>query len=389
MSRLAPVSVLVVLLAGLVAPPLGAQPWAFVSVSEPGNRAVRVVNLDTMTVEASISGLGDEPGRMVANADRTRIYLSSATTSGGVAGQVHVIDTRTRQRIASVAVGNAQNRTIALSPDGQRVYTFKREGSGPSLSKGVIVLDAVTLAEIATVPLVGSGCAANAGQVLAMPDGRIVASGCSDGLRVIDPVSFAVSFGGTTPTAEAPLLGVSPDGSEVYVPQPVPGGPGVFGATGVRAIHPSTGASTVLTWNVPQAGSYPGFGSSVLSRVAVVGSGPDAVYYFCYLDPGFSNAAIGWATPASLGARQLIGLAAVGSTAVIGADPSGQIGLSGRLGSIRRLAFGTPSGLTPPPVSATSSFLSLPGVGTLSDIIVVPYPQEVVFVDGFEGDGGD
>jgi hypothetical protein len=34
----------------------------------------------------------------------------------------------------------------------------------------------------------------------------------------------------------------------------------------------------------------------------------------------------------------------------------------------------------------TSSFLSLPGVGTLSDIIVVPYPQEVVFVDGFEGE---
>ena len=386
MSRLAPVSVLLVLLASAFAPPLGAQPWAFVSVSEPGNRAVRVVNLDTMTVEASISGLGDEPGRMVANADRTRIYLSSATLSGSVAGQVHVIDTRTRQRIATAAVGNAQNRTIALSPDGQRVYTFKREGSGSSLSKGVVVLDAVTLAEIATVPLIGSGCATNSGEVLVMPDGRIVASGCSDGLRVIDPVSFAVSSGGATPTAAAPLLGVSPDGSEVYVPQPVQGGPGVFGATGVRAINPSTGASTVLTWNVPPASSYPGFGSGLLSRIAVVGSGPAAVYYFCYFDPGFSNTAIAWATASSLNARQLIGLAAIGATAVVGAEAAGQIGLSGRTGSVRRLAFGTPNGLSPPPVSATSSFLSLPGVGSLSDIIVVPYPQEVVFVDGFEGE---
>jgi hypothetical protein len=383
----------VLLAAGLSAATAAeAAPFAFVSVSSPvAGRAVRVVDLATMTVETSIGGVGDEPGRMVSNADRTRIYVSSWTdATPDNRGEIYAIDTRTRRVVGSAVVGLVQNRTVAISPDDLRVYTFKVELVGGVGALSVAVLDATTLAGIASVPINGQGCLQNTRQVYAMPDGRIVVNACSDGLRVIDPVTFAVATRGSTPNTSERLLGHSPDGSEVYLGTGSTS-LGVFGTTGVRALNVDTGASVDLTWNVPPAGSYPGFGSgtspSRLTVVPVAGGTPDeAIYLFSYFSAGFSNTPIAWARAASLsnGARQLTGLAAVGGTAVVGVDVGGLVGLSGRLDSARRVLIDPASSSAT--IASSGDFVSMPGLGTLADIIVVPYAPDPLFNDDFESD---
>jgi hypothetical protein len=369
-----------------------AGPFAFVSVSSPTQgRAVRVIDLASMTVETSIGGVGDEPGRMVANADRSRIYVSSWTdATPDNRGEIYAIDTRTRRVVDSAAVGLLQNRTVAISPDDLRVYTFKVTSVGGVSSLSVAVLDALTLDEIASVPVTGASCLQNTRQVYVVPDGRIVVNACSDGLRVIDPVTFTVATRGTTPNTSERLLGHSPDGSEVYLGTGSTS-LGVFGTTGVRALNLATGASVDLTWNVPPAGSYPGFGSgsapSRLTVVPVVGGTPDeAIYLFSYFSAGFSNTPIAWARAASLsnGVRQLTGLAAVGGTAVVGVDVGGLVGLSGRLDSARRVLIDPASSSAT--IASSGDFVSMPGLGTLADIIVVPYAPDPLFNDDFESD---
>ncbi|MFO0043363.1 MAG: YncE family protein [Pseudomonadota bacterium] len=363
-----------------------AQSKAFVSVSSSvDGRAIRIVDLQTMTVEASITGIGDEPGRMVANADRSRVYVSSWSSISG--GQVYAIDTATRTASGPAPAGNAQNRAIAISPDGLRVYTFKREVVSTNETIGVLVLDALTLAEIATVPITGPGCTTNFRDLVVMPDGRIVAGICNDGLRISDPVTFAVAVRGGAPAALGRLLGVSPDGSEIYI------GTGsnainVFGITGLRTFNVDTGVSTDLTWNVPVAPSYPGFTTSAapvrLTVVPVVGGLPgDAIYLFSYFSAGAPNEPIAWARASTLssGLRQLTRLAAVGSTAVIGVGEDGLLGLSARGNNVRRIAI-DPGATDASLITSQGAFLSLPGVGTLTDIVVV----KPLFADGFEGD---
>lgn len=363
-----------------------AQSKAFVSVSSPiDGRAIRIVDLQTMTVEASITNVGDEPGRMVANADRSKIYLSSWSSTSG--GQVYAIDAATRIASAPAPAGNAQNRAIAISPDGLRVYTFRREGASPNQTIGILVLDALTLAEIATVPITGSNCTTNFRDLVVVPDGRIVAGICNDGLRVVDPVTFDVAVRGGSAASLGRLLGVSPDGSEVYI------GVGsnnisVFGVTGLRAFNVETGVSVDLTWNVPAAPSYPGFSSSAapvrLTVVPVAGGLPgDAIYFFSYFSAGAANEPVVWARASSLsgGARQVTRLAAVGSTAVLGFGDDGLLGLSARLNNVRRIAI-NPAATDASLITSQGAFLSLPGVGTLTDIVVA----KPLFGDGFEGE---
>ncbi len=324
---------------------------------------------------------------MVTNADRSRIYLSSWVPGEG---RVYAIDTATRSVIGFAAAGNAQNRSIAISPDGLRVYSFRREGATPNQTMGILVLDALTLAEIATVPIAGPSCTTTFTDIVVVPDGRIVAAVCTDGVRVIDPVTFAVAVrGAPLSSTSSRLLGVSPDGSEVYV------GTGsnaisVFGTTAIAALNVDTGASVALTWNVPPAGSYPGFSSgTVPTRVTVVpvagGSPQDTIYLFSYFATSASNVPIAWTRAQDLtpglngGNRHITRLAAVGSTAILGVDGGGLFGLSGRLEAVRRIAI-NPASPGASLITAQGAFLSLPGVSNLSDIVVLG----PLFADGFE-----
>jgi hypothetical protein len=367
-----------------------AAPFAFVSLSDPSLRAVRVVDLETMAIETTIGNVGDEPSRMVANADRTLIYLSSWADVPGLfnEGQVYVIDTRLRRVIASRAVGIKQNRSIALSPDGLRVYTWKLESVDGVTTIGVAVLDAITLAEIAVAPISGPSCIQFASQIAVAPDGRIVAAGCDDGLRIIDPVTFAVSIGGLAARSSSPVYGFSPDGGEVYVAAAGTGAVSA-GGTGVRAIDLTTGIGTDFFWQVP--GGSPVFpnGSGAVRMVVVQRPDDlpgDPTVFFSY-DSSFGNTPLAWARasdlapPAGPRVRRMIGRAALGPASAVGASPDGSIGLGARLGGIRRLLFETPGAEV---VAADGAILPFLGVGTLTDVIVSPYLPDPLFQDNFE-----
>lgn len=384
--RTLPVRISACLAAALPTVCVHAAPHAFVSVPGPENTSVKVIDLETMAVETTIGGIGDEPGRMVANADRSMIWLSSwRNASPQNEGLVYRIDTRLRQVVASQVVGLKQNRTIALSPDESRVYTWKQTFENGVGAIGVAVLDAMTLAELAVVPIEGPSCLQFSTGIAVSPDGRIVAAGCGDGLRIIDPVTLVVSIGSMTPLGASRLLGFSPDGAEVYVPTLA----GVSANnTGVHAIHLDTGVGNDFYW----AGGGPSFPSNTgISRMIVVQRPSDPVgdptVFFTYAS-AFGNPPVAWARASDLvpaGAeprqRRLLGRVNVGPASSLGAAPDGAIGLGARIDGVRRLAFDESDDIV---IAPDGDIVSLTGVGPQTDIIVPPPPVDLIFADGFD-----
>ncbi|MBN8481337.1 MAG: hypothetical protein J0L88_07090 [Xanthomonadales bacterium] len=374
---------------GLVPGTVPAAPHAFVSVAtEPDARAVRVIDLATMTVETTIGNVGDEPGRMVANAARSQIWLSSWRYLPPLnEARVHRIDTALRQVVATAAVGIRQNRTIALSPDESRVYTWKQESVDGVDTIAVAVLDAMTLAEIAVVPISGPSCLQFASQIAVAPDGRIVAAGCSDGLRIIDPLTLVVTIGATPPLSSSAILGFSPDGAEVYVSN---ASAASNGNAGVRAIDLGTGVGSEFYWSV--TGNPVGFpqGSSAVRMIVVQRPADppgDPTVFFAY-DSTWGNPPVAWARSSDLAPaggprqRRLIGRASVGPASSLGASVDGTSGLGARMGGIRRVAFGASPGDAV--VASDGDIITLAGVGPLTDIIVLPPFVDRLFADDFD-----
>lgn len=365
-----------------------AEPHAFVSVSTPGTRAVQVVDLATMTIATTIGNVGDEPARMVANAARSQIWLSSwRAMSGPNEARVHRIDTGLRQVMASATVGIRQNRTIALSPDESRVYTWKQESVDGVSTIAVAVLDAMTLVELAVVPITGPSCLQFASQIAVGPDGRIVAAGCSDGLRIIDPLTLMVTIGASPPLSGSAILGFSPDGLEVYVPTAAVAS---TANPGVRAINLDTGVGSDFYWAVSgtPAGFPQGSGAVRMTIVQRAADPPsDPTVFFTYAS-SFGNPPVAWARASDLAPaggpreRRLIGRASVGPASSLGASVDGTIGLGARMGGIRRVAFGASPGDAV--VAADGDIITLAGVGPLTDIVIPPPFVDTLFADGFD-----
>lgn len=365
--------------------PALAQSTAFFT-TQGATPAVQVVDVCSLQVQATITGVGSEPSRMVANPGGSRLFVSSA---GSGSGSVYAIDTATREVVASAGAGIVQNRTIAISPDGSRVYTWKVTSA---TGIGVLVLAADDLSEIATVPITGTGCVTGRNDVFVMPDGRIVANACSDGLRIIDPQTLAVGVGPTLPAGSGSMLGASPDGVELYVARS--GALGVAtGNTGVRAIDLGTGAASEFTWELPPAGSLPGFPSGAVVRRLAVVKAPGADLANTYVYATYSSAAgavpVAYArasdlapNPGGMRNRRMIGLVAISGISSLG-SANGRLGLATTAsGGIRRLRFDPE--FVPPAnhVLAGGSIVPFPGTSTLTDVIA--FGSGDLFCDGYE-----
>ncbi len=355
----------------------GACPNAFISTQNVSD-AVQIVDLATMTIIDSITGVGEEPSRMVTTADRSRIYLSSyiGQSPGNPArGMVYLIDTASRRVVASASVGGRQNRTIALSPDEQKVYTFKQNtDEGNTTTIGVAVLDADSLAELAVASLPTTECLQTVKEVIAHPDGRIFVSGCSDFIRIIDPITLNVGTLAPHPAGTVGrMLGFSPNGAELYVPV---GAADVGGNAGLVAIDIVSGTTANFFQDLQSSsGSIFPNGSQALRMLTVQRPGDvanDPTVFFTYASAA-GNAPVVHARSSDLSpavgapVRRILSRHNIGASSVMGASVNASHGIGTRLGGMQKLDF-SPAGIAP--IAAIGNGLSLPGVTNLSDIIV-------------------
>lgn len=326
----------------LVTAPACAADLAYITAQSPLN-ALLVYDVATMTELARVTGFGIEPSRMVANPDRSRLYVVSRTLAA--AGQpaemrVHMVSTSQRRILRTVVVGLSTGRAIGISPDGHRVYVWKQTASPQAIS--VAVLDARTLAEIDTVPLPWTQCGTIHQDIAVSPDGRVVTSICTDGLRVIDPVTLVPT---TLPLATGlafDLIGFSPNGQEVYLRHST--NASSFEPK-LAAIHLDTGVRSEVAFDLPEGS--PSFGGAAAARMVRVqrpadppGSPTVFVTYPAVTGgaPPIASTPLDTLSPPN---RHLTRLTSLGAPAahIIGASEDGRVGIIGNQRFLRRISF--------------------------------------------------
>ncbi len=349
----------------LLALPVFAAPFAYISLSAPSNRSVQVMDLQTMSVVRTITGVGDEPSRMVISPDYNRIYLASyLLPSVGIParGMIYAIDTTTRTVVGQVAVGIKQNRAIGISPDGSRLYSWKLISNGtPSI--GLAVINSADLTEITTVPLPDS-CIQNSTDIAVHQDGRVYLSGCNDGLYVVHPSTLTASLFTQVQISGSVIVGFSPDGSEIYMP--------ALNST-VRAYNLSTSVANDFVFNLP-SGSPAITGTvhrMVISKRFNSSLGSEPVF-FTFFNAANGNLAIAHARrselapPVGTPLRRWVGTTAIGGASdLIGLDTISEFGLTGRLNEISKQQLST-NGAVITPIGSNQA---LAGVWRKTDIV--------------------
>ena len=353
-------------LSGMLISNLNAAPFAYISVSDPSDKSVKIMDLNTMTVVRSISGVGSEPSRMVISPDYNRIYLASyVPASVGIPsqGKIYAIDTIQRRVVAEATVGLIQNRALGLSPDGSRLYSWKVTNDGVSSTRNITVLNSADLSEIASVPLPAS-CLQNTGDIAVHPDGRVVFTGCNEGMYMMNPTTLAISFFSQIPITNSVIMGFSPDGAELYMPTLT---------TTVRAYNLSNAASSDFFFDLPSGSPAISGGAHrmVISKRVNPALGTEPVF-FTFFNAASGGLAIVHArrdelAPASGSpTRRFIGSTAIGPADVIGLDTASEFALTGRLSEIRKQTLTAASGAA---IASVGAIQALPGVWRKTDIV--------------------
>src|SRR5215470_10104521 len=94
-----------------------AQAAPFAYIADDGASNVAVIDTQTNTIIATITGVGTVPEGVAVNVAGTRVYVTDSVTSGTVA----VIDTANNTVLATIPVG-AEPFGVAVNPAGTRVY---------------------------------------------------------------------------------------------------------------------------------------------------------------------------------------------------------------------------------------------------------------------------
>jgi WD40 repeat protein len=355
---------------------LSAAPFAYISVSNSSDNSVKIMDLQTMTVVRSITGVGLEPSRMVISPDYNRIYLASyIPASVGIPpqGKIYAIDTTTRRVVAEATVGLIQNRALGMSPDGTRLYSWKVTNNGVSSTRSIAVLNSADLSEIAAVPLPVS-CLQNAADIAVHPDGRVFFSGCNEGIYIMNPNTLALTFF-VQPISNNTIIGFSPDGTELYLPAP---------PSTVRAYNLSTAASSDFFFNLPSGSPAISGGAHrmVISKRINTNLGSEPVF-FTFFNAASGGLAIVHARRDELApaigtpTRRFVGSTAVGPADVMGLDTDSEFALTGRLSEIRKQTLTAASGAVIASVAATQA---LAGIWRKTDIVFT----DELFRDGLE-----
>jgi hypothetical protein len=379
-------ALLALIIAALAASsPARSDEIAFITAQSPLN-AVLIYDVATMTELSRITGFV-EPSRMVANTDRSRLYLVSrilASPPQQPEMRVHIVSPAQRRVLRTAVVGEAVGRAIAISPDNTRLYVWKLTSATQSF--GVAVLDAATLAEVGYVPLSWDFCRTGPRNLVTTPDGRIVATGCADGMRVIDPVSLVATTLVLPADLFNNLIGLSPNGQEAYMQR--------MGSSAsatnplIAAIDLTTGVrvnlSSVLPVSSPVVSGVP----LRMVRVRRPADPPsDPTVFFTYIMPEGGGSPAILSTPSSELTppnRRLTRATSLGVPAanILGVSEDGRVGVLGFSTFLRRVNLDP---VPPEPIAAEGPVVEVtPSASTplnLSDIILTRPP---LLEDGFE-----
>jgi YVTN family beta-propeller protein len=192
---------------------LGFGQYAYVSNGTAGT--VSVISTATGAVTATINiGSGTGPRAVAMTHDGTKVYVGNS-----FAGTVSVISTASNTVTATIPLaagfGPAE---IAITPDDSKAYvTYYGDGAG-----GVLVINTQTNATT-TIPV------GNQPIYVAATNARVYFSNLSEGsyVGIIDTSSNTVT--GSIPlTHQVQGMALSPDGSQLWVSDPVPGTNSVF-----------------------------------------------------------------------------------------------------------------------------------------------------------------
>jgi DNA-binding beta-propeller fold protein YncE len=368
-----------------------AQPYAFIAAPGASPPVVHVVDVATMTLERSIGGVFDEPAAFALSPDRTRLFVSSWRVQANVqTGRVVVIDTRLRQVVATQVVGEAQSRAIALSPDGSVVYAWALALSAGPQQRRLVQLDAATLTVIGDTTLPQPDCLATSSNALAVhPDGRVLLLACESGLKWFDPATATVvdapgTLGGSN------LVGFSPNATEVYLTDER--GPENAQQSRLTSLDLASGVEQRFAYAVPIGQPVP-LTASRPRRVRYVQRPGDP--------PGQPAAVVLFGPGGSLQFAQIFGVAPwpellqgpspttrrIVSSAVVGASggyPDGQLVASDD-GTTLLVAGGATRRFDAASFAPSGPVLTLAGVTPgVGDAVLVPFPPDAVFADGFE-----
>lgn len=180
-----------------------ANRFAYVTVS--GNKAVKVVDLRSKSVAATIP-VGEMPHGLRMSADEQRIYVSDMMDNA-----VSCIGVAERREIARVPCGSTPVQ-VAVAPDGKTVYVTLAGNN----AVGVIDVDAEKLA--ATIHV-----GPNPAQLYIAPDGKRLYVANQGTQEAPGHTVSVIDTGTQTVTATVEVPGgahgvvVTPDGSRVFV----------------------------------------------------------------------------------------------------------------------------------------------------------------------------
>lgn len=180
----------------VLADPDGGRVYSFSS-----DRTVSVIDTAGNRVMATFPGVAD-PGAAAMSPDGRSIYLYDRSTQ-----VVSVLDTATDAVVAAIPAEGLE--AIVFSPDGARAHLLHRPGTVTVFD----VVNRVPLGEIRGLDLIPKDMAAT-------PDGRhlVVTSEEDEGsLIVIDTATFSIVEQAPVAATRPVGLGLTPDGSRVYV----------------------------------------------------------------------------------------------------------------------------------------------------------------------------
>jgi YVTN family beta-propeller protein len=189
-----------------------SEQWLYVTMPRAGE--VALVNLENFKVDGHIAA-GEGPTRVALQPDEKYLWVGN-NARAGTSGGVTVIDTQSRQAVATIQTGSGHHE-IAFSDDSRYVFVSNRDGGTVS------VIDAAAMKKVRDIETGGTPISLAVSQ---LSRSLYIADGQTGVITVVDRTSLEIAARITTKSGLGPMrfsedgrwgVAVNPVANEVYV----------------------------------------------------------------------------------------------------------------------------------------------------------------------------